>query len=213
MYTWNTFNNFGYLVFDVNTTILDLFKVEYAKAKFYGTTPHNHNLAGQLENEHDLNHLIPDVRNYFDHLAKLYGKHFGVNTYPDTVLNAGDKAWNLTLGNLWMNIQRKHEYNPIHTHSGELSFALWLQIPYDIEKEKSLGNSVNSKRPCNGDFMFHPIMTNGNFDTVPMNVGKHMEGKLVVFPAGMLHSVSPFYTSDEERVSISGNWFYEEIKE
>jgi hypothetical protein len=212
MYTWNTFNNYGYLLVDVNDNILNILKLAYAKSKFYDTEPNNHNLAGQLENEINLKELIPDVKDYFNHLAQLYVKHFGCSLYPDSVLNASENKWQLSLGNLWMNIQKKYEYNPIHTHSGELSFALWLQIPYDIEYEKSLSNAVNSKKPCNGDFMFHPIMTDGRLDTVPMNVGKNMEGKLAIFPSSMLHSVSPFYTSDGERVSVSGNWFYEQIK-
>ena len=31
---------------------------------------------------------------------------------------------------LWVNFQRKHEFNPFHDHSGALSFVLCVKIPY-----------------------------------------------------------------------------------
>ena len=37
---------------------------------------------------------------------------------------------------------------------------------------------------------------------------QQQEGKMVFFPSALNHQVFPFYESDEERVSISGNiWF------
>jgi hypothetical protein len=35
----------------------------------------------------------------------------------------------------WVNLQVKHEYNPLHDHSGVLSWVIWVNIPYDLEEE------------------------------------------------------------------------------
>jgi hypothetical protein len=36
-------------------------------------------------------------------------------------------------------------------------------------------------------------------------VDKTFEGKMLFFPATLSHSVNPFYTSDDYRISIAGN--------
>ena len=41
------------------------------------------------------------------------------------------------------------------------------------------------------------------FDSIP--VDKSFEGKMIMFPASQYHAVYPFYTSDEERITVSGN--------
>ena len=38
-----------------------------------------------------------------------------------------------------------------------------------------------------------------------MPVDKSYERKIILFPGDTLHSVSPFYTSDDYRVTVSGN--------
>ena len=39
--------------------------------------------------------------------------------------------------NMWVNFQRKYEFNPLHKHSGLLSFVIWMKIPYNFEDEKT----------------------------------------------------------------------------
>jgi hypothetical protein len=36
-------------------------------------------------------------------------------------------------------------------------------------------------------------------------VDKTWENVIVLFPAGLTHSVSPFYSSDDYRISVAGN--------
>jgi len=38
-----------------------------------------------------------------------------------------------------------------------------------------------------------------------LDVDKSFENKLLMFPASYNHQVYPFYTSDEERITVSGN--------
>ena len=56
-----------------------------------------------------------------------------------------------------------------------------------------------------GHFCF--LLTNemGQITDHVIPADKEWEGKMALFPANMNHQVYPFYTSDEYRVSISGN--------
>ena len=40
---------------------------------------------------------------------------------------------------------------------------------------------------------------------VLIDVDKSFEGKMLVFPSKLQHLVYPFYTSDEHRITVSGN--------
>ena len=42
----------------------------------------------------------------------------------------------------------------------------------------------------------------------PLPVDKSFEGKMLMFSANQLHEVYPFYTSDDLRVTVSGNFKY-----
>ena len=110
------------------------------------------------------------------------------------------------LGPLWVNFQKKYEFNPLHDHSGLFSFVIWMKIPYDWRDEKELPwvKGSNSEQ------------TVGNFALVDRSMhsqiffmSKDIEGYCVFFPSNFYHMVYPFYTSDEERVSISGNIYFE----
>ena len=110
------------------------------------------------------------------------------------------------LGPLWVNFQKKYEFNPLHDHTGLFSFVIWMKIPYDYENEKELPwvKGSNSEQ------------TVGNFTLVDRSLSSHIffmnkniEGHCVFFPSNFYHMVYPFYTSDEERISISGNIYFE----
>ena len=48
----------------------------------------------------------------------------------------------------------------------------------------------------------------GSINCKPIDVDKSFEGKMVMFGAKHLHEVYPFYTSDDYRITISGNLRY-----
>jgi hypothetical protein len=110
------------------------------------------------------------------------------------------------LGPLWVNFQKKYEFNPLHNHSGMFSFVIWMKIPYDWRDEKELPwvKGSNSEETVGNFVLVDPSMSNHAFF-----MDKTMEGHCVFFPSNFYHMVYPFYTSDEERVSISGNIFFE----
>ena len=114
------------------------------------------------------------------------------------------QGWNLE--SLWVNFQRKHEFNPPHDHSGVYSFVIWMQIPTSYAEQKKLPICANSNADNHiSNFAFSYTNTLGRVSTFAYNMEKEAEGYMVMFPSTMLHQVFPFYDNDGERISISGN--------
>ena len=45
----------------------------------------------------------------------------------------------------------------------------------------------------------------GRIFDLPVHVDKSYEGKMLMFPSFVQHGVYPFYTSDDYRITVSGN--------
>ena len=107
---------------------------------------------------------------------------------------------------LWVNFQKKHEYNPSHIHFGQISFVLWMKIPYKQKDERETKIAKGIGCPCmNGAFEITYANLLGNLEQYAYYLDSSMEGLMLMFPSGTRHCVYPFYTSDENRISISGN--------
>jgi hypothetical protein len=105
------------------------------------------------------------------------------------------------LDDIWVNFQKKAEFQPIHNHSCMFSFVIWMDIPYHSKDE--------SKSDHKGDFSF--LTASGTSREVkPTNIemSPEMNGYCCFFPSDLCHQVYPFYTSDKDRISISGNIHY-----
>ena len=105
----------------------------------------------------------------------------------------------------WVNIQKKYEFNPPHNHSGKYSFVLWVKVPYKFEDEMNLENCKNSNAPANSKFEFIFLDAFGEIVQQHYPVDESWEGVMLVFPANLKHSVYPFFTSDDTRISVAGN--------
>jgi len=116
------------------------------------------------------------------------------------------------LSSLWVNFQKKGEFQPLHNHSGLFSFVIWMDIPYDWKDEAKLPFvRPNNKIPPGGNFSF--VFSNGNCRQVherTISMSPEMNGYCCFFPSDLCHQVYPFYTSDKERISISGNITFKE---
>ena len=160
----------------------------------------NRELAGAIKEEYNIGRSDFITGEFFDYIIKLIGQYeqtFSVPvsenplSYPLFQLPFIDRSSLITT---WINYQKKAEYNPPHRHSGAYSFVMWLNIPYDIDKEKELYRSST-------DFTFQ-FVQDGQIQQCPIDPS---EGDIVLFPSGLWHSVNPFFLSDEFRISISGN--------
>tara|TARA_R100001510_G_C7641088_1_gene198710 strand:- start:1147 stop:1734 length:588 start_codon:yes stop_codon:yes gene_type:complete len=164
----------------------------------------NYNLAGNIQNEF----MIPEGKPHVWPLLDLCIKeHF--EKYPGYYakigrLHYGDQ-FHLSLHNLWVNYQSKYEFNPTHVHDGIFSFVIWHKVPYKMKDERARFPHMKESEIRAGHFCF--LVTNeiGQIITHELAVDNEWEGKMALFPAQLSHQVYPFYTSDEYRISISGN--------
>jgi hypothetical protein len=87
----------------------------------------------------------------------------------------------------WINIQKKNEYIPNHDHIGFCAYTIWVNIP-----ETSV-------------FEFTYSTITGEIFRERISVTKELEGTIMMFPSKLIHCVYPFFNSDDNRISISGN--------
>jgi hypothetical protein len=153
---------------------------------------YNDNLAGFIEDEY---FITDEIKNLV--MPHIYEGACALFEQPLM-------KWELDSG--WVNYQKKYEINPLHKHTGLLSFVMWINIPYDINKELDLPyvkNSTVKKSATAFTFVYSDI--HGTLCQQPFRIDKRGEGKFVVFHSQLHHMVYPFYTSDGHRISIAGN--------
>ena len=164
----------------------------------------NHDLAGNIKNEFMIPDAKPIIWPLLDILIKEWAKK-----YPSEFARLGSMSnqeeFRLMLFNTWVNFQKKHEFNPIHTHDGVFSFVIWHKVPFTQKDEYARFPNMKEDQIKAGHFSF--VVTNqmGKVIQHDMCVDNTWEGKMALFPADLNHIVYPFYTSDEYRISISGN--------
>ena len=148
---------------------------------------YNHELAGDLEEEYELTHekigtlLYSNIEHsIFQHLKNI-------------VQNVSQ----FELSSLWVNYQKKNEYNPAHLHSGTFSFVWYLDIPEEIRQEHKQQKSYEHTK-TRGLIQFSANHSN---DFIVLNP---KTDDLLLFRAHHIHQVYPFY-SDNTRISVSGN--------
>lgn len=210
-YTWQQFPNRGFLKLDVPEEILVPLKAEVEKiSRSRETTPTaNRMLIGQLENEFVLSDTKDIIFPLLNELAIEYDNQFAYTSHINqTMKYPQEQIKGYSLDSYWVNFQKKHEYNPLHQHGGVFSFVIWLKIPFDIEDELNFANSKNAVTRRNSTFAFQYTDIMGASSDYVIPVDKTYEGKMIFFPAKLWHCVAPFYTSDEERISVSGNLFF-----
>ena len=77
---------------------------------------------------------------FTSHLAGVYLEHFGMQPSMGIAESIRDENAEFVLKKLWVNYQKKYDFNPIHIHSGVFSFVIWVQIPYDLTEERKRYN-------------------------------------------------------------------------
>jgi len=202
----------GYYLDKVPINVLNELKLQINNLKqdFNLGEKYNNRLAGEIEHEYGLQ-VKPNLTNYIKDLSYRLEENSGwmQSTWKEELANRGPhlpQTPSLYLSDLWVNFQKKYEYNPIHNHSGLFSFVIWYKVPYLISDEKSQYGYKPDKDTINhGQFHFvfnHPI---SGIVQHNIPIDKNSEGMIAIFPSKLHHGVYPFYTSDEYRISVSGN--------
>lgn len=191
------FQNLGYTKNILSDQDLIPIKAEIDKIQNNWETsiPNNTLLAGNINREYGMvdcyayaeSLLLPYMYEY----SKAFSYYSGVKFKMDS---------------LWVNYQRKHEFNPMHTHTGALSFVIWVKIPFTNEEESKAapGRYSNMFSPGNFQFVFSDVVGTITNHMIPAD--KSYENTILVFPSTLNHQVHPFYSSNDYRISISGNF-------
>ena len=189
-------NNIGVATFDqVDTKIIDYLKTQIKNKKKLEST--NNTLAGHIQDEY----LIEVTNDYSNYICNCIGNNITRNYLKKIdILN---KDCNIFLSKSWINFQKKHEFNPIHNHTGIFSFIIFMQIPYKLEEEFKVYTDTNGKYTSCLSFIFTDV--NGSVVEKVCSVDESYIYKMLIFPAKLKHCVYPFYTSNKERITVSGN--------
>lgn len=106
------------------------------------------------------------------------------------------------LNNMWININKKNNYNLLHSHANAvISGVFWVKAP------KNCGELVFTSP---NEFVEHNLLVNANPEFKKQFNFLHTlnftanEGWMVLFPSQLLHLVEP-NESDEDRISIAFN--------
>ena len=109
------------------------------------------------------------------------------------------------LKSLWVNYQKKAEYNPPHCHNGDISFVIYPSIPEELYTEPT--GTANDDQVKGGNIVFEynerHFQNFLSFTTACQNIQPHT-GMIIMFPSYLTHHVYVFQ-QDVERVSVSGN--------
>ena len=190
-----------YILSDVPKYILDELEVIINKKN---KPAYNDKLAGSIKNEFGIREGIRTLSPFLMKMVKAHNdKHPAFIKKAHSVFNY--KTIDIELFDLWVNFQKKYEFNPPHVHDGLFSFVIWYKIPYTIKDERANFPHIAERNQKAGQFAFLFSAPDGSLHTEDLPVDKEWEGKIALFPANLNHMVYPFYTSDEYRISISGN--------
>lgn len=171
----------------------------------------NQNLLGHMKEEYSLNHIRSNVAPFLEAMADEWDKASPghLSTFEEV---AKSDEYKLYLDSIWVNKQKKYEFNPVHHHGGVLSFVIWINIPYDLKEEEAYfppisghSDTNNNEGASTSKFTFFHTDALGALRPTPMPIDKSWEGTILMFPASLSHCVYPFYTSDDYRISVSGN--------
>ena len=206
-------SNIGIIRSTASPELMAIVGAEISKIQsdFSKAVAKNQTLAGNILHEYELFDSCPALEIKTREMAQMhqeaYGENYttGLNAHTN-ILEDGKKP-NLKLNSAWVNFQQKGEFNPLHNHTGLYSFVLWYKIPYYLNIEEMAGPGRKSKNQLSGKFQFHYTNILGNITGEALPIDKQWEGQILLFPSLLSHSVYPFYSSNDYRISIAGNLF------
>jgi len=93
------------------------------------------------------------------------------------------------------------DFNPVHTHGGDYSFVIFVDVPKQLKKEQQQYQGTSGKPGC---LMFeYTQQARPRWATTGTTILPET-GDMFMFPALLQHWVAPF-KSNVTRISVSGN--------
>ena len=172
--------------------IVKKLKTEGKKAK----ESYNHKLAGHLDNQFLYPQKIQEwfyseVHPIITAYRNGHCKYHGIE----------DLNVDFLAEDLWVNYMKAGDFNPIHTHGGDYSFVLFLDVPKQLKKE---GEEYQGTAAKPGTLMFEFTQQARPKWAFTGQAVRPQTGDMYIFPALLQHWVVPF-KSKCTRVSVSGN--------
>tara|TARA_R110002167_G_C12380601_1_gene624982 strand:- start:54 stop:644 length:591 start_codon:yes stop_codon:yes gene_type:complete len=192
MLTEGSFYYWGPLLFKaklINSDIIALTKLCHeAKLK---KIDRRQDLVGVIKNEFSV-----DIKKYTA-IIKPY-----LNLYKTAYRNwYGKKITRLQTDSVWVNLMKKGDYNPPHTHAGcELSSILYLNIPAGLKKENEEFVGIGGGPGAINFFIAGPQAFYNNIYSFLPEVGD-----FYIFPWSLTHYVGTFRCKGI-RTSIAANF-------
>ena len=155
------------------------------------------NLAGNIEKEVFIS-LSPDTQSELTSIVRDYLDQ----CYRAGVFKPQSPVRNINYEKIWVNYQRKGEWNPPHAHSGDFSMVGYVQIPQELQEEWKFENQ-KGQDPTGGKIQWQ-YGTAAPHNMTSFGPMMPEEGAIYIFPAWLLHFVYPF-NSDVTRISFSTN--------
>jgi hypothetical protein len=202
--------------FICKTNIKNNFRLELLEESFKQKIPYNKYLVGKIKNEKAFS---KEIQEKFKPKILTYISEYFTKLLEETNLEYKPNEFGFNLEDLWVNFQKKGEYNPPHSHSGHISFVIYLNIPNEIKDEINNTNgfknaSISFMYGTNTSLLMESAITNVvNIDDIatklftPITTINHLpeNGEMFIFPSYLIHYVEAFNTENVERISISGN--------
>ena len=153
------------------------------------------NLAGNISDSFSLE----DKDNWFFNnvLMPLIGK-YSEEDLKSIIKSPLTENCAFTLSELWVNMQNKYEFNPLHHHAGVFSFVIWVKIPSSHKKEKKLKFIKESNTPASNTFEFLYTNILGTIVAEKYYLEPEDEGRIILFPAHMPHCILFIYQIKKE---------------
>jgi len=167
------------------------------------SVPYQSDLAGNIKEEYNLKKYCYLLN---DFILQKINESEDMNGFLQQMDFVAPNKQSLKLTNLWVNFQKKYEFNPFHNHSGLFSFVLFMQIPFDMEEELQVAPGRGNKDiPGHLQFLSLDSSAKSGISENSFPIDRAWEATGLLFPATLNHLVYPFYSSDDYRITISGN--------
>jgi len=157
---------------------------------------YNHRLAGHLDNQFlysnkTQNWFYKEIQPILNAYRDGHCKYHGIDNLPVE----------LSFDDLWINYMKSGDFNPIHTHGGDYSFVLFVDVPKKLTQEQ-IDYEGTSAKP--GMLMFEFTQQARPKWATTGTIVQPQPGDFFMFPALLQHWVAPF-KSKITRISVSGN--------
>ena len=177
------------LIKDLNDYIDNVIKDK----KLSKTLDHGVNLAGIVNQEIQLDIEFMKKIKWAEYLGPI------CKEWIQKDLNKNLKDFRIK--DSWVVRQFKNEYNPVHWHTGDISGVGYLKVP------KNFGKTFQSNKTLNRNGEIELIDGSRKLFSDCTHVITPSVGDLYLFPSYLMHTVYPFFDSEEERRSVSFNAF------